>query len=89
MGMTMKSIVGQKFGMLTAIEFVEMRGKHNAHYVFKCDCGNEKIISASSAKTGNTLSCGCIRGIPDLYGGNPKYALNRKYESAKIAANVY
>ena len=66
--MTMKSIVGQKFGMLTALEFVEMRGNHNAYYLFKCDCGNEKVIPSGSVKAGNSLSCGCIRGIPDPVG---------------------
>lgn len=64
----MKSIVGQKFGMLTALEFVEMRGNHHAYYLFKCDCGNEKVIPAGSVKAGNSLSCGCIRGIPDPVG---------------------
>jgi len=64
----MKSIVGQKFGMLTALEFVEMRGNHHAYYLFKCDCGNEKVIPASSAKVGNSLSCGCIRKIPNPVG---------------------
>lgn len=64
----MKSIVGQKFGMLTALEFVEMRGNHHAYYLFKCDCGNEKVIPAGSVKAGNSLSCGCIRKIPNPIG---------------------
>lgn len=64
----MKSIVGQKFGMLTALEFVEMRGNHHAYYLFRCDCGNEKVIPAGSVKSGNSLSCGCIRKIPNPIG---------------------
>ena len=27
-----------------------------------CDCGNKKVVDMHSLKTGNTKSCGCLRG---------------------------
>ena len=29
------------------------------HWLFKCDCGNEKTIWVAAVKSGNTKSCGC------------------------------
>lgn len=52
-------LTGQRFGRLTAIE---RRGSKNGHVVWlcKCDCGKEKIVSASALKGGYTNSCGCL-----------------------------
>ena len=42
--------------MLTYIENVG-----NRRSLYKCDCGNEKIILTGSVNTGHTKSCGCLR----------------------------
>lgn len=55
-----EDLIGQKFGKLTVIEFIEMRHGH-PYYKCKCDCGNEKIINGYSLKIGDTKSCGCLR----------------------------
>jgi len=54
--MKRRDITGQKFNRLTAIKYI-------GHYLwlFKCDCGKEKIISSSHVIQGNTKSCGCFR----------------------------
>lgn len=57
-GKEKQDIVGKKFGKLTAIKKVENKGRH-IYYLFKCDCGNEKIISKESVVEGRTKSCGC------------------------------
>jgi hypothetical protein len=51
---------GQRFGHLVALSFVEYRSK-NQYFMFKCDCGHEKIIASSAVKSGDTKSCGCYR----------------------------
>lgn len=51
-----KSIAGQRFGRLVAIEPVT-RDKWKC----KCDCGNEYIAARRSLVSGVTKSCGCIR----------------------------
>lgn len=51
-------ITNQKFTRLTAIKFVECRNKRQ-FWLFKCDCGNEKLINKTSVMHGVTKSCGC------------------------------
>ncbi len=54
-----ESLVGQKFGKWTVIgEPIAIKGK--SHSLCKCDCGNEKIITNGSLKSGLTKSCGCM-----------------------------
>jgi hypothetical protein len=54
-------LTGQKFGRLTAISIADLPGR--IKWLFKCDCGNEKIITVSelTRKTNRTESCGCLR----------------------------
>lgn len=59
MTMTIKrDITGRKFGRLLAIEFVPSPGKFSK-FLFRCDCGTEKLILAQSVISGATVSCGC------------------------------
>jgi 5-methylcytosine-specific restriction endonuclease McrA len=51
---------GDKFNRLTAIEY-DHTGKHNRRYFkFRCDCGNETMVTAEAVISGNTKSCGCL-----------------------------
>lgn len=65
------NISGQKYGMLTAIEPLYVRGR-SWYWRCKCDCGNEHITSARSLKTSKYPSCGCnkmsfgVRTISEL-----------------------
>lgn len=55
-------IKGVKFGKLTPIERVpHNNSKHLNHWLCKCDCGNEVVVSTGSLRQGKHLSCGCIR----------------------------
>ena len=66
-----KDLTGQRFGRLTVLSYVNM-GTPYAHWLCKCDCGNEKIISKKSLDTGRVVSCGCyrdeIRNKPKTHG---------------------
>ena len=55
-------MTGERYGMLTVVERV---GEKNGYALWKCicDCGNEKIVTASSLRYGNTKSCGCLYAI--------------------------
>jgi len=59
----MKDYTGIKINRLTALNFVK-RENGNTYWLFKCDCGNEKIIRSNNVfrKGGvNPIeSCGCI-----------------------------
>lgn len=52
-------IIGKKFNRLTAIKRVYDCG-NGVRYLFKCDCGNEKVILKNAVVSGKTKSCGCI-----------------------------
>ena len=52
---------GEKYNRLTAIKFVG-RDKWRQHrWLFRCDCGNEKVITAKIVKRGDSKSCGCLK----------------------------
>ena len=52
---------GDKFNKLTAIEFRYKDKKSYQYWLFRCDCGNEKLIRVSNIKSGHIKSCGCSR----------------------------
>ncbi|PFA83974.1 hypothetical protein [Bacillus thuringiensis] len=43
----------------TPISFVEKRGSHE-YWLYKCECGKEKIVRKKSVEQGGSLSCGCL-----------------------------
>lgn len=53
-------MVGVRFGRLVAISEAG-KGSNGFKYLFKCDCGNEKIISGPIVRSGKASSCGCLR----------------------------
>ena len=62
---TEKDITGQRFGRLTALrkhhsEWNKEKRISRNFWVFKCDCGKEKIIDKYSVLKGKTTSCGCF-----------------------------
>lgn len=67
----MEGLAGQKFHRLTALQFIGKRKLGKRYYpfwLFKCDCGKEKIINQSSVSKGQTKSCGCLQkeNVPRL-----------------------
>ncbi len=57
---TYQSLVGQQFGRLTVLEeFKNEKGKYYCKCL--CSCGNEKVISKISLKSGTTRNCGCLQ----------------------------
>lgn len=60
MPMPRKDIAGKTFGKLTAIRPFEKRGAR-LFWLFKCECGAEKLTTASHVIAGITRSCGCLK----------------------------
>ena len=61
-----------KFNLLTSVQFDSKDEHGHALWLFRCDCGNEKVIRFTSVIDGNTISCGCMSSrCPDnLVGQN-------------------
>jgi hypothetical protein len=51
---------GIKFGRLTTIKEVHKSIKKRYAWFCRCECGNEKIVIATSLIRKNTMSCGCL-----------------------------
>ena len=60
-------LLNQRFGQLVVLERAENDKHGKTRWLCQCDCGNQKIINASSLKRGLTISCGCnkIRKIQE------------------------
>lgn len=54
-------LVGQKFGKLSVIERAENNRFGQTQWLCKCECGQEKVISANSLMKGATKTCGLHR----------------------------
>lgn len=55
-----KDITGQRFGMLTVIEFSHSVSRKSL-WICECDCGEKKPVWLQSLNNGDTVSCGCKR----------------------------
>lgn len=58
---TFDNLPGQRFGRLVVVSRGKDASGGSRRYNCKCDCGNEKLISAYSLANGHTTSCGCLR----------------------------
>lgn len=57
-----KDITGMMFGYLTAIEPTGEKNRKDLVWLFQCKCGKTIELPATRVLTGNTLSCGCLKG---------------------------
>lgn len=49
---------GHKYNRLTAIRFDHYKN-NNSMWLFRCDCGTEKVIAVAQVRSLGTKSCGC------------------------------
>ncbi len=56
----MKNLIGKTYGRLTVISYSEKNKYNRSMWLYKCECGNSKIISSNSLQQGHTKSCGCL-----------------------------
>jgi len=51
---------GDKFGRLTALQYLYTGKHYRRYFLFQCDCGKEITLQAGNVISGNTKSCGCL-----------------------------
>lgn len=56
---TKNDVTGKVFGRLTAVKFIPDDSDY-AKWLFRCECGKEKIIMHQHVISGGTSSCGCL-----------------------------
>lgn len=54
-----EDIAGQKFGMLTAVRF-DHSDDEGPWWLYRCECGCEKVLRKKTVKAGYIESCGCL-----------------------------
>lgn len=52
-------LIGHRFSKLVVVSFSHSSGGV-LHWMCKCDCGGEKVVSGGSLSSGMTKSCGCL-----------------------------
>jgi hypothetical protein len=53
-------LTGRRFGRFTIINLHHKDKFYTRHWLCRCDCGCEKIVSENHLKNGHTKSCGCL-----------------------------
>ena len=97
-----KDITNNKYGKLTAIRFAKKQisgVKFNDKipytkyiWLFKCDCGNEKMINRNDIISGNVRSCGCLSIVHGYARGGkakPIYNIWRNLKAKCSNSNHY
>ena len=54
-------MIGNKYGRLEVLSYINTDKHRNKVYLCKCECGNTTITTADSLKKGHTRSCGCLQ----------------------------
>ncbi len=81
--------MGHAEQLLIPIQFAERRRQGKTKYtfwLFKCKCGNEKVINLRSYKTGQTKSCGCLQKQNHYRLPEGESCFNKLYYSYTIQA---
>jgi hypothetical protein len=76
------NITNKKYNKLTAIRLhqsLKITNKSRQYWLFKCDCGKEKIICKDLVKRGQIKSCGCIKGLNKV-----KHGFAKKSKKSRI-----
>jgi hypothetical protein len=59
-------LTGQHFGWLTVLSRQGTDKGGNALWLCRCRCENEIVVAATSLRSGNTRSCGCLRASDEF-----------------------
>lgn len=71
-------ITGQKYHRLTAIEYVG-----GDQWIFRCDCGTQKVAKYKDVRLGRTKSCGCLQAENRM-----KYHAGQRFGSVVLINHV-
>lgn len=53
-------MIGVKYNKLTAIKELGTNKSRHKMYLFKCECGNDKVATAINVRANRVKSCGCL-----------------------------
>ena len=79
---------GNRYGKLTVIEEAGKDKDKRILWKCRCDCGNEKITSGKSLRTGLVKSCGCIHSLGEQRINNLLTKLKINFVTQKTFINL-
>lgn len=85
---------GMKFNRLTAIKDMGKDKSGHPQWLFRCECGTEKVLSRYSVCSGKTRSCGCLNnevrksGVNGRVHGGCGTRLYRIWKAMKARCNA-
>lgn len=56
-----KDETGKRYGRLTVLRKYPVPDNPQAHWLCRCDCGQEFVTRGDNLRSGRTKSCGCLR----------------------------
>ena len=75
-------VAGERYGRLLALRRDTEGGKgknQGAHWFFLCDCCKLVSLRLKDVRSGNTLSCGCLKNQHGAKYGEPKIEASRPW----------
>ena len=83
-----ENLTGCRFGRLKVIKLQESKKlSRDSLWECLCDCGSLKITSYNNLKSGDTQSCGCLRGYTAHISGKQKTGVPLSDETKKKIGN--
>ena len=80
-----KDLTNQTFNYLTAIKYVGKDNNKKSLWLFKCECGNEKILRGTNVTREQIKSCGCKgKSVNFDKTAKEKIEQNHKTQGSKI-----
>lgn len=83
-------LTGMRYGRLIALRYDYSSCRRGSHWLCRCDCGKETIVSVSHLKSAHTISCGCFHHDEVVkrktHHGHARRTLDGKYHHTKVYA---
>ena len=84
----MENLAGKTFGKWTVLDdYIQGKDRH-IQWLCKCTCGNERYVSATKLRNGESLCCGCDRGAKIKAAVHLKLDATREEDERKVVESL-
>ena len=84
----MENLAGKTFGKWTVLDdYIQGKDRH-IQWLCKCTCGNERYVSSTKLRNGESLCCGCDRGAKIKAAVHLKMDATREEDERKVVESL-
>lgn len=84
----MENLAGKTFGKWTVLDdYIQGKDRH-IRWLCKCTCGNERYVSSTKLRNGESLCCGCDRGEKIKAAVHLKMDATREEDERKVVESL-